>query len=262
VRPQADYRQSLDVLRFARSTRRRADQVRLHGGAGRDAKTKSTRCCATCAQAGADVATIGQYLQPTRRNLPVVEYVAPAQFERYRDYGLALGFKMVFSGPLVRSSYMADEVSEQARRRPVLNWLLALALGGAAGAGCFPRFDLVWLAPVALTPLLVAVAREAGRGGASCWAGLAGMVYWFGVCYWIQFVLAVTAGWAKPPAGRCSRCSAVAKGLHMGGVRAAGRHPDAPLVGTPAVAALWVAVEVTHGSLGFAWLALGNAGST
>ena len=61
-----------------------------------------------------DVATIRQYLQPTRRNLRVAEYVTPAQFEAYREYGLALGFRMVFSGPLVRSSYMADLVSEQA----------------------------------------------------------------------------------------------------------------------------------------------------
>jgi len=60
------------------------------------------------------VATIGQYLQPTRRNLPVTEYVTPAQFDSYRDYGLSLGFKMVFSGPFVRSSYMADRVTEKA----------------------------------------------------------------------------------------------------------------------------------------------------
>ena len=44
--------------------------------------------------------------------------VTPAQFDRYREYGLSLGFKMVFSGPLVRSSYMADEVAEAARRAP------------------------------------------------------------------------------------------------------------------------------------------------
>ena len=61
-----------------------------------------------------DIATIGQYLQPTRRNLQVTEYVAPEQFEHYRDFGLSLGFKMVFSGPLVRSSYMADLVHQQA----------------------------------------------------------------------------------------------------------------------------------------------------
>ena len=65
--------------------------------------------------AGTDAATIGQYLQPTRRNLPVKEYVTPEQFERYRETGMALGFRMVFSGPLVRSSYMADLVSEQAQ---------------------------------------------------------------------------------------------------------------------------------------------------
>ena len=63
-----------------------------------------------------DVATIGQYLQPTRRNLPVAGYITPAQFDAYRDYGLSIGFKMVFSGPLVRSSYMADHVNEQATR--------------------------------------------------------------------------------------------------------------------------------------------------
>ena len=67
--------------------------------------------------AGTDVATIGQYLQPTRRNLPVAEYVEPRQFEAYREYGLSLGFKTVFSGPLVRSSYMADLVSEAGASR-------------------------------------------------------------------------------------------------------------------------------------------------
>jgi lipoic acid synthetase len=65
--------------------------------------------------AGTSVATIGQYLRPTRRNLPVEAYIEPRQFDSYRDYGLSIGFKMVFSGPLVRSSYMADMVSEEAR---------------------------------------------------------------------------------------------------------------------------------------------------
>jgi lipoic acid synthetase len=65
--------------------------------------------------ADVDVATLGQYLQPARRNLRVAEYVTPEQFAAYRDTGLRLGFKMVFSGPLVRSSYMADAVNEEAR---------------------------------------------------------------------------------------------------------------------------------------------------
>ena len=48
----------------------------------------------------------------------VAEYVEPAQFDAYRGYGLSIGFKMVFSGPLVRSSYMADLVSREARPEP------------------------------------------------------------------------------------------------------------------------------------------------
>ena len=65
-------------------------------------------------KAGVQVATIGQYLQPTRRNLPVKRYVTPAEFDEFRDYGLSVGFEIVFSGPFVRSSYMADLVEEQA----------------------------------------------------------------------------------------------------------------------------------------------------
>jgi lipoic acid synthetase len=63
---------------------------------------------------GVEIVTIGQYMQPTRRNLPVSEFVSPQQFDSYRDYGLSLGFRMVFSGPFVRSSYMAELVNEQA----------------------------------------------------------------------------------------------------------------------------------------------------
>ena len=116
VRPQADYRQSLDVLAFAR---RHAPGVLTKSGfmVGLGETEDEVRALLRDLRAsGTDVATIGQYLQPTRRNLPVAEYVTPAHFEAYRDYGLSLGFKMVFSGPLVRSSYMADEVSEEARR--------------------------------------------------------------------------------------------------------------------------------------------------
>ncbi len=62
-----------------------------------------------------EVATIGQYLQPTRRNLEVAEYVPESRYERWKAYGLGVGFKMVFAGPFVRSSYMAELVSEEAR---------------------------------------------------------------------------------------------------------------------------------------------------
>src|SRR4051794_4864650 len=116
VRPQADYRQSLDVLAFAR---RHSESVLTKSGfmVGLGETPEEVRTLlADLRAAGTDVATIGQYLQPTRRNLPVAEFVEPRQFEEYREYGLGLGFKAVFSGPLVRSSYMADLVSEEAQR--------------------------------------------------------------------------------------------------------------------------------------------------
>ena len=117
VRPQADYRQSLDVLAFAR--RHRPDVLTKSGfmvGLGETAAEVERLLIDLRAQA-VDVATIGQYLQPTRRNLPVAEFVTPETFDAYRELGLSLGFRMVFSGPLVRSSYMADMVSEEAALR-------------------------------------------------------------------------------------------------------------------------------------------------
>ncbi|HKF45610.1 MAG TPA: radical SAM protein, partial [Thermoanaerobaculia bacterium] len=65
-------------------------------------------------EAGVDIVTIGQYLRPSRENLPVVEYVHPDAFERYREAGEAMGFRHVFSGPFVRSSYRAEEFAESA----------------------------------------------------------------------------------------------------------------------------------------------------
>jgi len=118
VRPQADYRQSLDVLAFAR--RYAAGTLTKSGfmvGLG-ETEEEVRALLRDLHRAGADVATIGQYLQPTRRNLPVAAFIPPGVFDAYRDYGLSLGFKAVFSGPLVRSSYMADSVSEEARRAP------------------------------------------------------------------------------------------------------------------------------------------------
>lgn len=58
---------------------------------------------------GCQIITIGQYLQPTHKHYPVVEYVTPAQFDHYRQVALAKGFSQVESGPLVRSSYHAEK---------------------------------------------------------------------------------------------------------------------------------------------------------
>jgi lipoic acid synthetase len=64
--------------------------------------------------AGVEILTIGQYLQPKREKLDVVEYVEPRVFDEYRSLGEEMGFAAVFSGPFVRSSYMADLVAAQA----------------------------------------------------------------------------------------------------------------------------------------------------
>ena len=124
VRPQADYRQSLAVLRFARRYSPALTKSGFMVGLGETPEEVRT-LLADLRAAETDVATIGQYLQPTRRNLAVVEYVTPERFAEYRSHGLALGFKAVFSGPLVRSSYMADAVSRDAED----------ALGDAARRG-------------------------------------------------------------------------------------------------------------------------------
>jgi lipoic acid synthetase len=67
------------------------------------------RTMADLAELKVDILTIGQYLQPTREHLPIVKYYRPEEFEKFRKIGLELGFRWVESGPLVRSSYRAEE---------------------------------------------------------------------------------------------------------------------------------------------------------
>ncbi|HKY03407.1 MAG TPA: lipoyl synthase, partial [Blastocatellia bacterium] len=114
VRPQADYKQSLDVLANARG--HSTDVLTKSGfmvGLG-ETRDEVRRLLEDLREHRVEVATIGQYLQPTRAHLPVEEYVHPDVFDEYREYGEGLGFRAVFSGPLVRSSFMADLVHEQA----------------------------------------------------------------------------------------------------------------------------------------------------
>jgi len=61
-------------------------------------------------RAGCDILTIGQYLQPTERQLAVASYVHPVVFAWYGEVGQAIGFRKVIAGPLVRSSYHAEQV--------------------------------------------------------------------------------------------------------------------------------------------------------
>jgi apolipoprotein N-acyltransferase len=141
----------------------------------------------------------------------------------------------------------------------VLNAALAL-LSAVLLILAFPKFSLVWLAPVALAPLLVAAAREARPLRRFLWGWIAGVVYWFGVCYWIQFVLSYHGGLGDAAGWAVFLLFCFAKALHMGVFTWLAGILMRRWWAIPAVAALWVAVEVTHGPLGFAWLALGNAG--
>jgi apolipoprotein N-acyltransferase len=124
----------------------------------------------------------------------------------------------------------------------------------------FPRFDLTWLAPVALTPLLIACARESSwkRRLLQGWAG--GFVFWFGVCTWIQFVLEVHGGMGKWGGWGTFLLFAILKGLHMAVFAALAGFVIHRWWAIPASAALWTGLERTHGPFGFAWLDLGNAG--
>ncbi len=117
VRPQADYGRSLEVLRFARSrTPGILTKSGLMLGLG-ESESEVRGLLGDLRSVGTDVATIGQYLQPRRRRLPVAEYIRPEVFDRYRDFGMSIGFRAVFSGPFVRSSYMAESVDAEVTAR-------------------------------------------------------------------------------------------------------------------------------------------------
>jgi apolipoprotein N-acyltransferase len=124
----------------------------------------------------------------------------------------------------------------------------------------FPRFNLTWLAPVALTPLLIACARESSWKRCFLHGWLAGFVFWFGVCYWIQFVLEVHGGLGRWGGWGTFTLFAVLKGLHMAIFAALAGFLMRRWWAIPTVAALWTGLERTHGLLGFTWLQLGNAG--
>jgi len=63
--------------------------------------------------AGCDMLTLGQYLQPTSKHLPVIDYIQPSVFDSLKDRGTKMGFRAIFSGPFVRSSYMAEHIFEE-----------------------------------------------------------------------------------------------------------------------------------------------------
>ncbi|KKW36084.1 MAG: Lipoyl synthase [Candidatus Uhrbacteria bacterium GW2011_GWC2_53_7] len=115
VRPQANYRQSLEVLE--RSKRRGfLTKTGLMLGIG-ERTEEVVDVMKDCRTSGVDILTLGQYLQPTKEHLPIDRYVHPDEFASLKQIALEMGFRHVQSGPLVRSSYHAEQAVETADTR-------------------------------------------------------------------------------------------------------------------------------------------------
>jgi lipoic acid synthetase len=112
VRPQADYQRSLQVLKQIKDTGLVSKSGIMVGIGERDDEVLALMDDVR-STADTDIFTIGQYLQPTRNHLPIDRWVTPDQFFVYKQEGLARDFKVVESGPLVRSSYHAEEQADQ-----------------------------------------------------------------------------------------------------------------------------------------------------
>lgn len=111
VRRNSDWNRSLDVLKYAVSNNMLTKTGMMVGLGETDEEVFETMRCVR--NLGVEIFNIGQYLQPTINHLLVDRYVEPEIFSLYKEYGYEIGFNVVESGPLVRSSYHADQ---QARR--------------------------------------------------------------------------------------------------------------------------------------------------
>lgn len=106
VRPQADYKKSLGVLKKAKDAGIMSKSGIMVGLGEKKEEVKAL--LDDLRSIGCDAVTIGQYLRPTRKNLEVKEYIEPDVFREYEEYGKKIGIKYVYSGPFVRSSYNAE----------------------------------------------------------------------------------------------------------------------------------------------------------
>jgi lipoic acid synthetase len=107
VRIQAKYDRSLEVLfRLKKGGMRTKSGVMLGLG---ETEAEVIETMEDLRSVNVDILTLGQYLQPTTRHLPVQEFITPEQFDIYKELGMKMGFRFVESGPLVRSSYHAEK---------------------------------------------------------------------------------------------------------------------------------------------------------
>ena len=122
IRKTARYDRSLWVLKHAKSRGFTTKSGIMLGIGEKEEEVKEVLC--DMQTIGVDILTIGQYLQPSQKHQPVDRWVAPEEFAKWKDYALSIGFGTCESGPLVRSSYHADEQSNmfdvRARRKEML----------------------------------------------------------------------------------------------------------------------------------------------
>jgi lipoic acid synthetase len=107
VRPQAKYHRSLEQIQRTKEYGRRTKSGAMLGLG--ESPEEVEQLMSDLHNHGCDVLTLGQYLQPTKLHLDVKEFVHPDQFKYYEEKGLAMGFRFVESGPMVRSSYHAEK---------------------------------------------------------------------------------------------------------------------------------------------------------
>jgi len=108
ARPQANYEQSLQVLKFAKENGA-VTKTGIMVGLG-ETNEEILTLMQDARKVNCDIFTAGQYLQPTKEHLPVERYVPPDEFKYFEAAGLKMGFRSVMAGPLVRSSYHAEEL--------------------------------------------------------------------------------------------------------------------------------------------------------
>ncbi|KJJ38330.1 lipoyl synthase [Aequorivita vladivostokensis] len=108
VRIQAKYERSLEVLNYLKQSGNLRTKSGIMLGLG-EMEEEIIQTMKDLRSVGLDVLTIGQYLQPSKKHLPVKEFITPEQFKKYETIGLEMGFRHVESGALVRSSYKAQK---------------------------------------------------------------------------------------------------------------------------------------------------------